>query len=175
MTEQETLLERIKSYCIEEGDCWIWAGATNSSGVPVIRIGPNNQSARRLAYIAATGEILTPRDYVRPRCGDKLCVCPDHSFSQDVAKARKEQGKAGVYSTAKLKASRARVGRLYAKLTLEDHAAIRASNAKQDELAAQYGVHRSYISSIQRGRVSSLNANPFAGLFAANDSGRRRA
>lgn len=179
MTDESiAFIEKVRSMCKEEGDCWIWGGATNPSGVPVIRSGRSNQSVRRLAYVAATGEVLTPRDHVRAKCGDKKCVCPDHAFVQDVAAARKAQGKAGQYSTVTMRISRAQSARKRAKLTHADHDAIRASDATQDGLAAQYGVHRSYISAIQRGAVSFAYPNPFAGLFtslAANDSTRRRA
>lgn len=179
MTEKDVeFLAKVQSMCNEEGDCWIWTGATNPSGVPVVRTGRSNQSARRVAYIAATGAELTRRDHVRARCGEKMCVCPDHAFVQDVADARKAQGKAGQYSTVTMRISRAQSARKRAKLTHADHEAIRASSAKQDDLAAEYGVHRSYISAIQRGAVSFAYPNPFAGLFtslAANDSTRKRA
>lgn len=176
MNKQDNeFLAKVKSMCHDEGECWIWAGATNPSGIPLIRSGRSSQSARRLVYIATTGAVLTSRDHVRAKCGEKLCVCPDHAFVQDVAVARKAQGKAGQYSTITMRISRAHSGRKRAKLTHADHEAIRSSNAKQDDLAAEYGVHRSYISAIQRGAVSFAHPTPFAGLFAANDSGRKRA
>lgn len=179
MTEEAAeFLAKVQSMSSEEGDCWIWSGATNPSGVPVIRSGRSNHSTRRLVFVTTTGAELTPRDHVRAKCGDRLCVCPDHAFVQDVADARKAQGKAGQYSTVTMRISRAQTARKRAKLTHADHEAIRASSAKQDDLAAEYGVHRSYISAIQRGEVSFAYPNPFAGLFtsmAANDSTRRRA
>lgn len=58
------------------GWCWNWTGAVNDSGYGVIWDGYHLVYAHRLSYVMA-GLAIDETD-VDHRCGNKVCVRPDH-------------------------------------------------------------------------------------------------
>src|SRR5689334_23265319 len=56
--------------------CWLWRGAT-SGGRPLQVINGRSKQSRRIAYKLLCGPI-PPRTQLRPKCGNRLCVRPEH-------------------------------------------------------------------------------------------------
>lgn len=165
--------------CVEEGECLIWTGHVSNDNLPIISENRVKKSARRKLYEAVKGVELKPRQLVRMRCNVLLCMNPEHMRVMDVADVRKQDGKAGKYSTPAMQIIRTRSARARGKLTLEQAREIRQSPLSLRKLAQQYGVDKSNIAQIKRGQAWIDHENPFAGMFsqliAANDSGRKRA
>jgi hypothetical protein len=173
-------VERLRLRCIcNDDDCWIWAGAT-SHGLPSVKRFKDGEgatvSARRVMYEASRGRALRPSDRVSTRCGNVACLNPEHlkrnSFT-DVAKK--------VAATPAGRAMRVLAGRRSradsrSKLDMDKARYIRASDKPSRELAQELGVSRTLIDYVRKGdRWREDGANPFAGLFAMNDSTNRKA
>ena len=64
-------------------DCWIWLGQISNSGRGRINIRDTEThsnktvSAETASYMAFNGEIAEGK-LVRQKCGERLCVNPDH-------------------------------------------------------------------------------------------------
>lgn len=172
---EKNLLERIKRLCVEEGQCLIWQGLTARGPLPMIHIGNSNVSARRKLYEFLNGVTVEADRVVRTTCGEKLCMNPDHLICMTRTKAKKLDGANGAYNTARMQAIRYRTTRERAKLTIEQAREIRASEESARALAKRYGVAHKQINLIRQGLAWQEVFSPFAGLIAANDSGRRRA
>jgi hypothetical protein len=72
-TEEDRFLNRIN----EGAEHWIWTGSTMRSGSPQVCYGGFNQGAARVSYLVFVGP-LPEGSRVRPNCGEKLCVKPEH-------------------------------------------------------------------------------------------------
>lgn len=61
--------------------CWLWNRQVSNSGYGRMMISNGGQtlheSAHRISYLAYVGP-LKRDDIVRQRCGNRLCVNPDH-------------------------------------------------------------------------------------------------
>jgi hypothetical protein len=76
-----SITERIVRKTIRQGDCLLWQGAT-VHGTPVLKSGGKLLSVRR---VVAGGEGY---GYVKPSCGQKLCVAEKHLVRTDQVKER---------------------------------------------------------------------------------------
>lgn len=66
--------------------CWLWTG-TVYNGAPRLRLGSSSYPyARRFAYRFWRGKIPTGHE-VRMRCGNRLCVNPDHMTTEQAGRA----------------------------------------------------------------------------------------
>lgn len=85
---QQRLQEQIKRSSVNDPEtgCWIWTGQVSNSGYGRTMVsladGVLHESAHRLSYLAFVGP-MQQEDIVRQRCGNRLCVNPDHLFIQD--------------------------------------------------------------------------------------------
>lgn len=163
----------IRARCEEVGDCWIWQRATCATGYPIMTIARRCHLVRRIA-VEASGRALKPRQPVGSRCGDKLCVNPDHLFPSTTAAIARKAARAGAFSAPTRGAKIAQARRGTMKLTQEQVREIRASTESGPALALRYGVNRSLVQRIRSGNAWRDYASPFAGLLAANE-GRKRA
>lgn len=65
-----------------DGDgCWLWIGTIDGANPPLGRfaVRGKNQSARRVAYAICYGS-LSDRHLVLTKCGQALCMRPDHLY-----------------------------------------------------------------------------------------------
>ena len=128
---------------VAKGDgCWIWRGATGSSGYGYFALGGRNIGAHRVAWLFSFGPIKDGL-HVCHRCDNRLCVNPAHLFlgtpvenMQDmIAKGR---GPLGERSPN-------------AKLTVKEVLAIRAernSGGRPHELAGAFGISVTQVRNI---------------------------
>src|SRR5665811_1959083 len=57
-------------------DCWLWTASTFKTGRGQFRVGVRNQQAHRVAWELTFR--APPLGLLRSRCGNLLCVRPDH-------------------------------------------------------------------------------------------------
>jgi hypothetical protein len=124
----------------ELGPCWLWTGVIASNGYGrVTDPGRGQTGAHQMAWRLAGGSLLT-RKHVLHKCDVRACVNPAHLFLGSHAD-----------NMADMKAKGRRV---YARqFTDDDIRRIRlldASGTPQADLATEYGVTPSMISSIVR-------------------------
>lgn len=173
-------LQHLRDRCRECGDCWEWASAYRAHRWPVISSrrdwdGDGNVRnmqfyVRHLMYWLAKGQ--KPRLGVKralvPACGNPKCVNPDHL---KIA-SRAEVGRTA-FKPPGWAASVARGHRRRSKLSDEAVQEIRTSTERTLLLAERFGISQAYVYMIRNGEWRKDYSNPFAGLLAANDNGRR--
>lgn len=145
----------------------IWRGKVSQSGnLPVMRYGGSStMTVRRVIGTMKYRRTPKRREYAVLKCDNKLRVAWDHIVLKDVSEVRKRDGAKGVYSTFAVSVKRAMIARQRGKLTMEQIAEIRNHPGTQKEIAAIYGVDRSYIGRVKAGQKAKDYSNPFAGLF----------
>ena len=131
----------------EEGDCWIWTGATSAKGYGEIKIPKTRRQipAHRLSYVIHRGQIPEGK-CVLHRCDTPGCVNPAHLFigtkldnSLDmVSKMRHCYGE------------RQGSHKLTEKEVLDIHRLLKLG-VKQTEIAAMFGIQQMQVSRIKRG------------------------
>ena len=158
-------LDDIKARSDEFGDCWLWAGATSSTGHPIAKpSGCKCTLVRRLAFSLA-GNTLTPRAPIGTVCGHKLCVNPEHLRETTTAAIAKHAGARGAFSSKARCAKIAQAKRKQGKLTMDIAREIRMSPDTGRVLAARFGVDRSLVTRIKNGTAWRDYSNPYFGLM----------
>lgn len=148
-------LDHLRSYCDTSTKCWIWTGATNSNGYPIIKNGKRGCLLARREAARLAGLVLMPRQPVATTCGNRLCINPEHlqkSTTKDIAKAAAARGAYSTQARAKAIAEHRRTA-AGSKLTMAQAREIRASQESGPVLAARYRVNRSLVNSIKRGEA----------------------
>lgn len=154
----------LHSRCIEEGDCWIWQGATDGHGKPQVRHHGATMYVRRLVRELADGRKIPTGKVVACKCGTAKCVAPahmvitNHQGRADLAKAR------GAYLGISRQVKMANTKRAQSHITEQVVQAIRNADSSR-QAASQFGVSLSHCKAIRRG-TARVGANPFAGLMA---------
>lgn len=178
MSKPKTIhtLQSLYALTTEEGDCRLWKKYLGN-GVPMVYHDGKVIQVRKLILMLKRVEV-TAR-YVAPKCDNPLCVKPSHivqrTSQEQHAHMARLVSKAPSNHSRIIKITKTRreqVGKLNQAQAME----IRMSEESGPVLADRYGVTRTLINRIKRGEswVQEFG-NPFAGLFAANDSGRKRA
>lgn len=129
---------------VEQTDgCWLWNGATDSSGYGHLRVSPSSVAkAHRVSYLLAHGE-LPDGTLVLHRCDNPPCVNPAHLFLGSNADNRRD-------CMAKGRVGGKVPGRLRDEAVLE----IEAGRATQTAVAARFGINQSAVSRwVQRRRM----------------------
>lgn len=164
MTEEGAyLVQCIKDRCEidEEGGCWDWTLHT-VRGVPNWRRhDAKGGRVRVLLWEAIHGVTCTTNDRIHSKCGDPLCVAPDHLVR--TTRGALQRGKRA--SLAKV-AAIAQKARARSPLDWDKVRAIRASDETLTVLAARYGVTFHCISLIRLHKSWRELSSPFAGLGA---------
>lgn len=169
-------LDSLFALTTEEGECRLW-NKYLGNGVPMIYHDGQFIQVRKLILMLQGIDIRTR--YISPKCNNPLCVEPSHIVQRTAQQQHSHMAKMVSQSPsnqmriAKItKARRQQVGKLNQEQAIE----IRMSDESGPVLAARYGVSRELVNRIKRGESWSQQfGNPFAALFAANDSGRKRA
>ena len=160
-------LETIQSRSDDAGECWLWMGATSSSGYPIVKIkGCGCKLVRRVAF-ELNGGTLEARQPVVTTCGEKLCVNPLHLQASTIKKIAMKAAKAGRYSTLKRGAAVSRGMNKRKKISDVAANEIRYSTETGPVLAARYGIDRSLVNRIKNGQSRKDYSNPYLQLVAA--------
>lgn len=157
----ESILARTE----EEGNCMLWKGYIANKTPQVEHNGKMTNVRRVLLELAGTPSTA---DFLAPKCKNSRCVNPEHIEPQtrkqhmvNMAHAANKGAVGMIRKARSAKARRAREG----ALGKENAMLIAASEESGPVLAERYGVTRSTINSIKRGKTWSAGLNPFAGLM----------
>jgi len=132
------------------GGCWLWTRWLNRDGYGEIKTVAGVNMAHRLSYRAFRGEI--PKGMlVCHKCDIPACVNPEHLFLGDTQANSDDMVRKG--RSVKWNGRRAGEGNPRAILNNESAAAIRSSTKTVANLAAEYGVSKTTISSVKNGRT----------------------
>lgn len=130
--------------------CWLWTGAVKEYGYGVIGLGvrkKGNGKAHRVAYELYKGEI--PKGMVVcHKCDNPYCANPDHLFLGTLKDNMRDCVRKGRNFIPDNRGERA----TWAKLTRDAVAHIKQRLMSGPEYARLYGVSRSAIYEIWRGR-----------------------
>lgn len=159
------LVEQINARCIEVGDCWEWQGALQACGsTPTVKVKGKVISVRRLLLkhlgVNVHGKVCTYK------CGNALCVNPDHLEAIGRKKLSRRLVKQTNYTASIVRRARlADRARHRGKLTLELVQEIKQAEGTQRAIAARFGVSQTTVSCIKRSKTWKDYANPFAQLL----------
>jgi hypothetical protein len=134
--------------------CWLWTGATKELGYGVIGLGRREEGtakAHRVAWKLYKGEIPEGMNVLH-RCDMPACVNPRHLFCGTLADNMQDCVQKGRNFVPNNKGENAK----WAKLDAEKVAEIRTRKLKGTEYARQYGVSKSAIYEIWRGKNWAL-------------------
>jgi antitoxin component HigA of HigAB toxin-antitoxin module len=144
--------------------CWPWTGSANGKGYGAVCINGKRRAAHRVVYEICNGPI-PPGLEIRHTCDNPGCVNPAHllvgTHSQNM-RDMSERGRTGgmILSDADV----FEVRRLYLQCAV-----------KQSDLASRFGVSKSAISSVVRGKnFARMGAPPAELLKAAYANARHR-
>lgn len=146
-------LETLHMYVEEVGDCWIWRYGCNGDGYPFAYIEGKRLIVRRY-IVECLKKQKVPKNYVIScRCGQKLCLNPDHLVAWPRAKIVAAGAKNRRPNYPALLAAR-----LNKQQTVLDWAKVRAIRAvpasvSSRELAKLYGCHKRTIENVRNGRT----------------------
>ena len=160
MTMDE-ILERITGRYVEEGECWIWTGGNVQGTRPYVTINYKRVPVRKLMAIAKG--IFREGRVNPPKCGNPLCVNPDHVASITKSQHMRKLGKLGGRDLKRLATIRAGV-HPNKKLSDDQVLEIRNSTERSSVLARRYGVSACLISRVRLHKTRK-HLNPFAGLI----------
>lgn len=160
---------------IVEGDCWEWKSFCIRGTVPVLHHktteGRNVASPVRKLVAYLWGKYVPPGYKCLTRCGNPMCVNPDHICLVQ----EKDHLKRAARSVARIHTSSLRAARIaetrrtkHAKLDWGKVAAIRESQQTYNELSKEYGVSKTVIGRIKRYEVwvdHMARTNPFRMLM----------
>jgi hypothetical protein len=128
------------------GECWLWTGKKKDGvGYGRFTVGPDHDGAHRIAWMIQNGEI--PKGMCMcHRCDVRLCCNPSHLFTGTYKENTRDAISKGRIACGERQGS--------SKLKLSDVLAIRtmkAAGAKQNAMAAAFGVSTAQISRIVSG------------------------
>lgn len=156
-------LESIIANTEEVGECQEWKGYF-CNGTPAVSHDGKMVTVRRL-ILALEGEPLPPTDFAVPKCRNERCVCRAHivrEHQKDRVRRLASRAATNVLRNITLSETRRR---LHAKLTIDQVREIRASDDSYAVLAKRFGVSKSMVGNIVRGRYWKEHSSPFAGLM----------
>jgi hypothetical protein len=161
------LIDRIRKHIIEEGDCWNWTGALQSSGtVPTMNYKRKVGAVRRFILLEQ-GVDLSKR-LATYTCGNPMCVNPEHVAPATRRNVQRRTTEEQAHQSDVLRCKKlADKARQHSKLTHEQAMQVREAEGNQYAIAKRFGVSQATVSAIKLGKTwRSYTGNPFAGLGA---------
>lgn len=142
--------------------CLIWVGACSGGNkVPNAQIGGKSYVMRRVVWQLTHEKAVPKNRRVSMSCGNPKCVHPDHARAVLI-----NSGMRGVKKTYKHRAKIAQAKQKKSAWSADIIQSIRNSDAPAKELAAQHGMHLSYIYYIRNGQARHDFLSPWAQLGA---------
>jgi hypothetical protein len=166
-------LDDVRDRCIvdEESGCWIWRGARSKGRYPQAwfpLLGRATTIGRILLHLIEN-RAPKPREVWHSKCGHPDCCAPAHRRSGN---RRSQMRAAKIERNAITRARIAASRRARSKLSDEQAQIIRESPDTLRELAARYGISKSWASCIKRGQGRSVI--PRASVFSVANPRRGR-
>jgi hypothetical protein len=136
--------ERLTSRATHPVDgCWVWTRGCIPEGYGCVHIDGSTRLAHRLAWMVAYGPIPAGMQICH-HCDNRKCVRPDHLFLGTSADNLADMRRKGRHSRGEKVNT--------AKLTEAQVLAIRADTRHREVIAAEYGICRTHVNAIKRGR-----------------------
>jgi hypothetical protein len=172
------IIEWLEARSTREGKCLIWKRSLRGGVPQASMMDPETgekatTNVRRVVWAAKHGKPPRKTYVVVCDCERDGCVEPGHL--KEISRSQLHKGRTFT-ADHKLAVTLAARKRYTTKLTQEDVREIRHSDEPAPKIAARFGVTASHVWGIRRNSwCQEVTNNPFAGLFAANDSKRRTA
>lgn len=150
-------VEDLKLRCeVNEDECWIWQGGSNSTRRPEsARVWLPDLGARSIQfaslYVSGNAPKRGKRAYAH--CGNKLCGNPEHAKAGTQTEVMRFYAEMGRFSHAEAKIALAKVAYSRRLLTPEQAQEVRESSETGLAMAEKFGVSDSVISRIRRGET----------------------
>ena len=159
-------VESLKARTVEEGECWLWQGYV-ANNTPQVNADGRMVPVRRL-MLQLAGIALRPGVvFCGCKCGNALCIRPEHVVQRDkmahLSAMGKAAGQGAAYAERIAKLTQARRAR--SKLTIEIAREIRQAEGSCREIGERFGVDKTIVARIIRGEAWKDAANPFGGLL----------
>ena len=133
--------KHLQRYSVDNNGCWNWTGPLRN-GYGHMRAGAATIGAHRFFFENHVRR-LNAGEWVLHRCDNKQCVNPDHLYAGSQRDNVRDAVERGLY-----------IGNMSAaKLTADDVAAIRLSNASTVSIAREYGMSNSAIRAVRKGET----------------------
>lgn len=142
-----SLAERMQTHTRRSSltDCWEWQKYRQAEGYGVIRDGDKTKLAHRVAWELHNGRSIPPGMIVRHMCDNPPCCNPAHLRLGTDADNKRDSMAKGRHRWP-VKRGESHAG---SKLTADQVRAIRADNRPQPQIAADYGITQSHVSTIK--------------------------
>lgn len=153
MSNRIWTMDTVRSFCTEDGDCLIWAARTDKHGQPRACIAGKATYVRAFVYGVVCGKVLNAGRRLSTSCGNSTCLAQEHVVAMTV-KAISERAMARYLqqplNRKKFVDAAHKSG--HTKLNAEIAEQIRQSGEADEVVAARYGVDRSSVGKIRRGK-----------------------
>lgn len=161
-------LDTIKARCTLEGDCWLWPKSTRPNAkprTPNVRHNGKEVGVRRLVRELADGRPIPHKLEAVARCANLLCVSPQCSMKVSTKRCRQIQIERGHLVNAASKAKRAATLSATSKYSDAVIEQARTAPGSVRQVAAELGMHFTYVHYLRHGKARQAHRNPFAGLL----------
>lgn len=160
---QEITLDWVHASVVDQDGCLIWTDACGGkTGGPRARIGGVLMTMRRVIWTLAHEKPVPKNRRVVTSCRHPRCVHPDHLLA-----LFNNQQLRGVKSSITHRVRIASTLRARSAWTDEQIREVAASVGTVDEVAAQYGMSRAYVSRIRLNKARIDFTNPYLQLLEA--------
>lgn len=142
---RRTLKDRFlaKVAASRDGECWQWTACKDGKGYPCINVSGTLRTAHRVSYELFRGPITTGQ-HVLHTCDNPTCVNPSHLFLGTHAENMAD----------KVSKKRHSFGAKHGRAKLSDAEVIEIIRwtGRLQDAADKFGIHKSMISLIRRGK-----------------------
>ena len=131
-------------FTVNENGCWLWTGCCDKKGYGIFTYRPDgvvHQRAPRVAFHLYKGKRLGWLESACHTCDTPGCVNPEHLFCGTHRQNMLDKVRKGRHARGE--------SNRHAKLTESKVRAIRADGRLQREIAEQYGITPSMVSTIK--------------------------
>lgn len=160
-------LNSIRSKCVVDGDCWLWA--TKTKHEPQVRHGGRTRYARNLVRELTDGKPVPRGRGVSSKCETRNCVSPTCGVITTHATRNKLMGAQGKRSSSQKGMRIAMARRAQSRYSDEVVEYVRNAAPPCRLIAEATGMSLSYIRAIRQGVLRKDYSNPFVALMTSNN------
>lgn len=146
-------MDTVRSNCTEDGDCLLWKGCIDVNGQPRASISGKATYVRAYVYKTLCGKVLNGGRRLSTSCGNPACLAEEHIVAMTpkaISQRWMKQYLQQPINRQRFVDAAHRSGNT--KLNAELAEQIRQSSEPDEVVASRYGVDRSSIGKIRRGK-----------------------
>ena len=153
--------EWLRTHVRIDGDCRIWAGTVDASGMPLVCWMPHGKRLRaRRVLLELLGRTVPAGAIIWSNCGNPACMTPSHllvGMRRDMVAWMTAEGRMCRGVPRALASASGRPNALLSMRNARAVAQAQAEGQTQAQIAAQYGVHQSAVGhAIKRWRKAGV-------------------